>query len=517
MDASTCNIFTAICPRNKKPGDSFDVTDPTGTRMRVIIPHGIKAGQRFSIRGRGTSRRKSGHSKDQVPAFAVHKETLNLGALSAKSKTSFGWRFIYANPDERDREHSLYVKYSRNSRNLRVWFDGANKIDTNIPDRMSVVHRIDMKHKDHKLGVKLLMNEDEVEALFEIDGFEFEKLPQPDQLMTRQVCIPCAIAVRRAIEDVGKIVASSKQRYTWEFKFPHTSASQFITLTWSGSTLKVFQNDVQIFTKKANTFFRGGTVFEHIFPVNSVEYRVSIERAPPSSEDARTGGASGNGSIATLYMGGIAFEDLPKSQREYDLKHSKELIRNLRKRTGSTLSVPSTPERPKVSAKIQTLVEMGFDSDAAAAALLSSGGDLQEAINMLVKANESKQNEDDDLGLGLGDLSVSSEKKKKTKKRRSTGKKKKKKKSVDDQGTDDLLSDLFAPVSSTTPASTTTTTNADDPFAMLAQSIEGEGSTTTAMSTSSSAQESVRTTTTTFTPPKIKKAIDSDDPFANLF
>ena len=220
MDAESCNIFTAICPRNKKAGDSFEVTDPTGTRMKVIIPHGIKPGQRFSIRGRGSSRRKSGHSKDSVPAFAVHKESCNMGALTAKSKTSFSWRFIYAKPDERDREHSLYVKYSRNSRNLRVWFDGANKIDTNIPDRMCAVHRLDMSHKSHKLGVKLLMNEDGVEADFEIDGFEFEKLPQPDQLMSRQVCIPMAIALRHAVEDVGKIVTSSKQRYTWEYKVP---------------------------------------------------------------------------------------------------------------------------------------------------------------------------------------------------------------------------------------------------------------------------------------------------------
>ena len=339
MDSLACNIFTAICPRNKKAGDTFEVTDPTGTRMKVIIPHGIKPGQRFSIRGRGTSKKKSGHSRESAPAFAVHKETVDVGALSAKSKTSFGWRFIYANPDEREREHSLYVKYSRNSRNLRVWFDGAKKIDTNIPDRMSAVHQIEMKHKNHKLGVNILMNEENVEAHFNVDGFEFEKLPQPDQLMTRQVCIPYAIAVRHAVENVGKIVASSKQRYTWEFKFPGTSASNFITMTWSGSNVKVFKNDEQIFTKPQNSFFRGGTVFEHIFPVKNVEYRLLIERAPPDSKTARDGGPTGNGAIAKLYVGGTLFEDLPKSQREYDLKHSKELIRNLRRRTGSTVSV----------------------------------------------------------------------------------------------------------------------------------------------------------------------------------
>ena len=157
--------------------------------------------------------------------------------------------------------------------------------------------------------------------------------------MTRQVCIPYAIAVRHAVENVGKIVASSKQRYTWEFKFPGSSASNFITMTWSGSNVKVFKNDEQIFTKPQNSFFRGGTVFEHIFPVKNVEYRLLIERAPLDSKTARDGGPAGNGAIAKLYVGGTLFEDLPKSQREYDLKHSKELIRNLRRRTGSTASV----------------------------------------------------------------------------------------------------------------------------------------------------------------------------------
>lgn len=66
-------------------------------------------------------------------------------------------------------------------------------------------------------------------------------------------------------------------------------------------------------------------MFEHIFPVNNVEYRLSIERALPDSNTAKTGGVSGNGAIARLYVGGTRFEDLPKSQREYVLFEGKLL------------------------------------------------------------------------------------------------------------------------------------------------------------------------------------------------
>ena len=118
--------------------------------------------------------------------------------------------------------------------------------------------------------------------------------------MTRQVCIPYAIAVRHAIEDVGKIVASSKQRYTWEFKFPGTSASNFITMTWSGSNVKVFEWRADFYEPRPRSFV--GTVFEHIFPVKNVEYRLSIERALPDSKTARDGGVAGNGAIAKLWV-----------------------------------------------------------------------------------------------------------------------------------------------------------------------------------------------------------------------
>ena len=156
---------------------------------------------------------------------------------------------------------------------------------------------------------------------------------------------------------------------------------------------------------------------------------------------------------------------------------------------------------------------MGFDADAATAALLSCGGSVEEAINTLVEAAD-KEKDEDDLGLNVSDLNVSSSgKKKKKSKRRSTGKKKKtKKKSIDAQGADDLMSDLFAPVSATP---TTTTSSEVDPFAMLAQSIENGGTTST--SSPRVPEQQQQQARQGFSPPQMKMAIDPDDPFANLF
>jgi hypothetical protein len=63
----------------------------------------------------------------------------------------------------------------------------------------------------------------------------------------------------------------------------------------------------------------------------------------------------------------------------------------------------------------------------------------------------------------------------------------------------------------TTSTTTTTTTSEVDPFAMLAQTIEG-GTTSTAPPQAPQQQQRQG-----FSPPQIKKAVDSEDPFANLF
>eukprot|EP00939_MAST-03C_sp_MAST-3C-sp1_P005199 g5199.t1 len=384
LDPSKFNIFTAVCPKNKRPGDHFDVTDPTGTRMRVIVPHGIKPGQRFSVRGRGTAKKKTGLSASKAPAFAVHFETQQLGALSSKSKMGFSWRFVYTRA-RKMREHSLFVKFSRNSRQLRVWMNGKRAVDSVIADNMQVVHRIQLNHEGHKLLVKLLFNEPQVEAQLSIDGLDFGSLPQPDQLTSRQVCIPSAIAIRTSKESVGKIFSSSKQRHTWEFKFPHTADRHVLVLTWSQKNVKLYLNRSQIYAKSQTSVFRSGVVFEHIFPFRGIEFRISILRD-------ETEGGTGETDIV-LHIGGLEFKTLPRSQQEFNLKHSKELVEQLhRKRRESGImgdeEAMATAAKGKRSSRVSSkdvekLSHMGFSKKAARSALSRSSGDFHGALDML--------------------------------------------------------------------------------------------------------------------------------------
>jgi len=404
LDPTKHNIFMAICPKGKKPGDNFDVTDPRGTRMRVIVPHGVKPGQRFSVRGRGNSTVKTGHSALKAPAYAIHAETRSLGAVSSKSKIGFNYRWVYIR-EKNLREHSLYIKYSNNTRNLRVWLDGKQSIDTSLPPAGHIVHPIQMNHEGHKLVMKLLFNE-VIEADFTIDGYEFDHLPQPDQTTSRQVCIPSAIALRKSKENVGKRIASSKVKYTWEIQFPGSHNRHLVVLTWSGKNVKVFLDRSQILAKSQASFHRSGTVFEHIFPCQGVECRVEIVR----DEEETTPGA--DPITFGFHLGGISFDELPKSQHEYQQKHSKELVATLeRARTGSTVSMPPppAPERPnsprapgqsRKSAKsaksatsdsrhpteeqVKQLSGMGFSAAASRAALEAANCNMHKALDFLI-------------------------------------------------------------------------------------------------------------------------------------
>lgn len=491
LDASKLNIFTAICPKNKRPGDSFDVTDPTGTRMRVIVPHGIKPGQRFSVRGRGTSKQKSGMTASTAPAFAVHKEERGVGALSATSKMSFSWRFVYTKQEHRTREHSLFVKYSVKSRQLRAWIDGSKKVDTTLSERnTAVVQRVPMEHRGHKLMVKILLNE-QMEAHFYIDGHDFDKLPQPDQITSRSVCVPHAIAIMCKKEDVGKMIASSKQRFTWEFKFPDQSQHHVLVMTWSSSTIRVFLDNAQIFMKTQKSVFRGDTVFDHLFPSGGSEFRLLINRL--SAEESTTNAPE---TIVTFMIGGTRFSELPKSQQEYDLRHSRELIKTLRRRSNGAIKSSSLGNKDG----IEKLRAMGFGTDESVAALLTYDGDVHKALEVLlanrkkreaadkIKTEEKKKDVDVVADLFESALTTSSPAK---------------------QDSNDLV-DLFSTETTSAPPAS------DDPFMQLASTIvDGAPS----VDKSTTKKKTALPTSTSFHPPSLPSSTDpaSNDPFADLF
>lgn len=467
LDPSKYNIFTAVCPRNKKPGDHFDVTDPTGTRMRVIVPHGVKPGQRFSVRGRGTSKKKTGLSAFDAPACAVHFESQMLGALRSKSKMGFSWRFVYTKA-RKTREHSLFVKYSTKSRQLRIWMNGRKTNESVLPDKLQVIHRIQLNHEGHKLLVRLIFNDDDVKAALAIDDIEFENLPQPDQLMSRQVCIPHAIGLRYAREEVGKLIASSKERHTWMFKFPTSPDRHIIVMTWSQKNVKIFVNRAQIHTKGQTSIVRSGVVFEHIFPFRGIEFRISIVRGEPG--ESRDGTQVNVG----LCIGGTDFRSLPTSQQEFDLKHSKELVTQLeRKRSASSssqLSLKKNADTPIKAKDVSRLAQMGFEKGSARKALRSSQGDVHKALDILVaekKKGDVAKSEDGDGDL-LGDLfsgvSVSN-------KREDDG--------IKVQSTNDAIMDLFdAPLDPGKSAKAPTGNDSEDPFGKLAAEFDDTGDTT---------------------------------------